>query len=554
MAIPRAFTRHKWGLLTALLLLLALSLWHMDSGFAMPAMLKSTQDPPPLDIDDGDTRSVDQSLSHVPENLQSHLLNLGNIAFQEIQPDSDLHHLQTNDEFLPFIAGISKLQNLSVTDAYGTCHYDEQELSSFHYNGDADWVHEPLDTEVIQPLRDAWQQFVKHSLISWEAVKHKYNGRGIVIIGGGHSSVKRIKVILRALKRYGSQLPVEINFFGDEMNASLQEELTAVYSSDRLFFNDLSQSDQTWKTYKVFMENYQLKTAGIINARFAEILLLDVDNFPTSDPAELFESKIYKEYGSVFWPDHPRTRKEHPAWAVFNTPCRRDEYEFETGQLLVDKRRYFYHLQLAAWMNTQEYWRTMLLGDKDLFRYAWHGLKTRYDGMGGSKMVYCGHTFGQAYPDHKDGDDGSGIAFLHGGALKTMSAPLLARLFKLNGGIFTHFKRVSATSLEDWTRVESGVDIKSWSAGFYYNLTQDYAPSDLISADADFDLDGLTISKEQIASLALTDKDANENIMCLGLVYVEARPIAELGEDAAGFEKLFRELGGYWMIEENYHG
>lgn len=312
-------------------------------------------------------------------------------------------------------------------------------------------------------------------------------------------------------------------------------------------------------------------TAGIINARFAEILLLDVDNIPTSDPAALFESKTYNEYGSVFWPGHPRTRREHPAWAVFNMPCRRHEYEFETGQLLVDKRRYFYHLQLAAWLNTQEYCRKMLLGDKDLFCYAWHGLQTRCgtpvkwltsvgfiaeqaDGIGGSKMVYCGHTFGQAYPDHKDGDEGSGITSLHGGALKTMSAPLLSRSLKLNGCIFTHFKRVSATSLENWTRVESGVDIELWSAGFYYNLTQDYAPSDLVSADADFDLDGLTISKEQIASLELTDKNADENIMCLDLAYVEARPIVDLGGDAAGFEKLFRELGGYWMIEGNYHG
>lgn len=196
----------------------------------------------------------------------------------------------------PVSAGIGKLQNLSVTAACGTCHYNEQELSSFHYNADADLVREPLHVEVIQPLGDVWQQFVKHSLIPWEAVKHKSNGRGIVIIGGGTPSVKRIKV----------------------------------------------------------------------------------------------------------------------------------------------------------------------------------------DGIGGSKMIYCGHTFGQAYPDHEDGDGGGGIAFLHGGALKTMSAPPLSRLIELNGGIFTHFKRISATSLEDWTRVESGVAIKLWSAGFYYNLTQDYDPSDLI--------------------------------------------------------------------------
>ncbi|KAG9962500.1 hypothetical protein KCU61_g4646, partial [Aureobasidium melanogenum] len=543
----------------------------MDSGLAIPAVHDWAQDQLASNVKDNDTSTEFLGLPDIPAESETKSLN-PELETQELLWNSDLHHLRNNDDFLPFFAGISKVQNLSVTAAYGTCDYNEQELSSFHYNADASWVRNPLDEEVIRPLREAWQRFVKHSMIPWESVKHRYEGRGIVIVGGGSSKdLKRIKVILRALKKYGSRLPVEINFFGDEMGDGVQQELTAIYGSDKLFFNDLSQADQTWKTFKVTMENYQLKTAGIINARFAEILLLDSDNIPTSDPAVLFKSKTYEEYGSVFWPDHPRTRKEHPVWAVFNTPCRRDEYEFETGQLLVDKRRYFYHLQLAAWMNTQEYWREMLLGDKDLFRYAWHGLKTKYgtptkwltsvgfvaeqaNGEGGSKMAYCGHTFGQAYPDHEDGDDGSGIAFLHGGALKTMSAPLLARLRKLHGGIFTHFKRVPIASLEDWSKVEYGVDIKLWSAGYYYNLTRDYSPEELVSADDDLDLDGIFISDEQIAALELAEKDLDKNVLCLDFAHVEARPLAELGKDAKQFEMLFRETGGYWMIEENYHG
>lgn len=75
--------------MTTLLFLLALPLWHMESGLVMPAILESTQDPSPLN---GDTRPIDQRLSHVPENLRSYLLDLDNIASQEIQPDSDLHH------------------------------------------------------------------------------------------------------------------------------------------------------------------------------------------------------------------------------------------------------------------------------------------------------------------------------------------------------------------------------------------------------------------------------------------------------------------------------
>jgi alpha 1,2-mannosyltransferase len=571
MAIARARARHKWALVATILLLLWSSLWYTDPGLTIPAAFDVSHSQSPLDQEHDNPSDSNLDLYHVPEHLKSQLLDLQGLDAQELQLDSDLHQIQTNDEFLPFIAAVSNVQNLSVVDAYGTCDYDSQELTSFRYHADSSWVNEPLGLDVIQPIREAWQHFVKHGLISWKAVEHEYNGRGIVIVGGGFESSKRIEVILRALRKYGTLLPIEISYFGDEMDDSTKQRLTAIYGPERLFFNDLSQADQTWRTYKSLMENYQLKTAGIINARFSEILLLDSDNIPTSDPASLFESSTYKEYGSVFWPDHPRTRREHPAWAIFNTPCRRDEYEFETGQLLVDKRRYFYHLQLAAWMNTQDYWREALLGDKDLFRYAWHGFKTRYgtptkwltsvgfvvkqsDESEGSRLVYCGHTFGQAYPDHKVGDPGSGIAFLHGGALKTMSAPLLARLRRLNGGIFTHFKRVAISTLEDWTQIEYDVGTGNWHTGHYFNSTHSLDTQTIVAEDDDFDLNGKSIGKERVAALAVTEEIADKAVLCMDFAHVEARPIGELGGDAEGFEELFMETGGYWMIEQNYRG
>ena len=105
-----------------------------------------------------------------------------------------------------------------------------------------------------------------------------------------------------------------------------------------------------------------------------------------------------------------------------------DEYEQESGQLLVDKRRFFYHLQLAAWFDNEhsrnEYYRQILLGDKDLFRFAWHALQTQYGtpakwltsvGTFYEDGYYCGHSFAQHHPD-----DGR-VAFMHGGLVKVHS-------------------------------------------------------------------------------------------------------------------------------------
>jgi hypothetical protein len=52
-------------------------------------------------------------------------------------------------------------------------------------------------------------------LLSWDAVKDRFDGgRGIVIVGGRGKEPNRIKVLLRALLKHGSQLPVEVNYFG----------------------------------------------------------------------------------------------------------------------------------------------------------------------------------------------------------------------------------------------------------------------------------------------------------------------------------------------------
>ena len=36
---------------------------------------------------------------------------------------------------------------------------------------------------------------------------------------------------------------------------------------------------------------------------FNEVLFLDVDNFPVTDPELLFESKPFSETGLIIWPD-----------------------------------------------------------------------------------------------------------------------------------------------------------------------------------------------------------------------------------------------------------
>ena len=440
---------------------------------------------------------------------------------------ANAHTLPSADAFLPHFAQLSSVSNLTVREAMDTCQWSEQELTSFQFGVDAPWRKNLAPDIVIAYQRHQWQSFVQQDLIPWSSVFSKFEGRGIVIVAGHPKSMKRVKVVLRQLLALGSTVPVEINFFADELDETIKSELSSIYNHPdtkrtNLYFNDLASADQVMaSTYnKKIKINYNLKTAALVNSRFAEPMLLDSDNVPAIDPALLWESKTYQEYGSVFWPDMLRTRKESPAWAITNTLCRRSEYEFETGQVLVDKRRLFYHLQLAAFWGEQPYWHDLLLGDKDLFRYAWHALQTEFgkphkwitsvgflaeqDKWGERRLDYCGHTFAQHHPDFKDGHmvDGvgqSGIAFFHGGTLKAVSAPLLTRLRENLGGIFTHYKRSSLD--ESWDGVEYDVGLRYWSAGYYYNTTEE--PE--LTGNLDYDKDGIPMEPKDMSILELTE-------------------------------------------------
>ena len=483
----------------------------------------------------------------------------------------DAHRLPSNDGFLPHLAALAQGPNLTVTDAMSKCDFTEKELSHFQYNEDAPWRVDLTIDLFIALKREEWMSFIQNDLIPWSNVSSRFEGQGIVVVAGHPRSIMRLKVTLRALIELGSTLPVEVHYYGDELSPASQQELIALYdplnTGTRLHFNDLSDSNQILESSynKKIHINYNLKTAALINSRFLEPLLLDSDNIPAIDPRTLWASETYKEYGSVFWPDFSRTRPEHPAWAITNTYCRKDEYEFESGQVLVDKRRFFYHLQLAAWWNEQKYWNDILLGDKDTFRFAWHALKTAYgtpyksitsvgfvaeqEYYGELREGYCGHTFAQHHPDFKDGKQlelgtKSGIAFFHGGTLKSVSAPLLTRLRENRGGIFTHYKRSQYD--EDWSGIEYDVGLRYWSAGFYYNMTSE----PVLTGEEDFDKDGKPISEEALKNLTLTREDRHANVLCTDWGEIEAKPLSLIGEE--GFEKKFEDAGGYWAVEDAY--
>lgn len=51
----------------------------------------------------------------------------------------------------------------------------------------------------------------------------------------------------------------------------------------------------------------------------------------------MFDAPNYKRLGIYFTPDYWKTSANNPIWAIMGVKCR-NEWEFETGQIFIDKK------------------------------------------------------------------------------------------------------------------------------------------------------------------------------------------------------------------------
>jgi hypothetical protein len=219
-----------------------------------------------------------------------------------------------------------------------------------------------------------------------------YAGKGIVIAGGGPKYFPSAWVCINMLRRHGCLLPIELWHLGSrELSAdmlALVEPLGVVcVDAERIRELHLSR----------ILNGWELKPYSVIHSRFREVLYLDADNVPVADPTYLFSTPEYLRHGAVFWPDFGRLASDREVWQLACVEYR-DEPEFETGQMLIDKQRCWGPLQLAMWMNEHsDFWYHHIHGDKDTFHMAWRRLGQAYAmperGIEALDGVMCQHDF-----------------------------------------------------------------------------------------------------------------------------------------------------------------
>ncbi|KAG0741215.1 hypothetical protein G6F57_010583 [Rhizopus arrhizus] len=268
--------------------------------------------------------------------------------------------------------------------------------------------------------RKRWQRFI--TSVNKESSVPNFVGKGIVLVAGNKDTFQRALTTIKLLRHmHHCDLNIEVWHLSDEKPSALMiNELTALGATAR----DLSYSNlpRPIEHRRDADKQFQIKAAAIINSAFKEVLYLDSDNIPARDPTFLFDTPEYKETGALFWPDFWKTHGENKIFEILQISCN-DEWEQESGQMVINKEKSWLPLQLAWYMQDQyEIYFQFLNGDKDTFKYAWQALSAPYHmvetflGMAGTMVGdrFCGHTMIQYYPSTTE----DYLLFVHANLLK----------------------------------------------------------------------------------------------------------------------------------------
>lgn len=247
-------------------------------------------------------------------------------------------------------------------------------------------------------VQEAQRRAATHQLTLLPPCPRRYCGRGVVIAGGGRY-FPAAYVTVRVLRHVGCALPIELWHLAGEVNAAMRRSL-------RPFGVRCVNADMVARRHPFrfceghWWKGWQLKPYAIVHSSFREVLFLDADCYPARDPTFLFDWPGYRERGSVFWPDIEASRGlfSPEVWALFGV-APQECMPFESGQLLVDKRRCWRELSLALHYNAHaDFMYRILWGDKDTFLIAWRRLGREY-GMMWPSSGWDTHTILQ-YDDH----------------------------------------------------------------------------------------------------------------------------------------------------------
>lgn len=252
----------------------------------------------------------------------------------------------------------------------------------------------------VQMFKKACEKFI----CNIPTYPNRFRERGIIICAGGTRLFACAWVCIRMLRRLGCSLPIQIWHLGKGEIDKQMQQLVAPYGVECV---DAMEVRKEFPVRRLF--GWEVKPYAILNCSFKEVLFLDADNIPVVNPEFLFEIPQFERAGALFWPDFGRLKRSRPIWNICGIPYR-DEPEFESGQIVVDKEKCWRALCLAMWYNEHsDFYYKHVHGDKETFHMAFRKLGQLFEmptrPVQALYATLCQHDFeGRRIFQHRNGD------------------------------------------------------------------------------------------------------------------------------------------------------
>lgn len=188
----------------------------------------------------------------------------------------------------------------------------------------------------------------------------RYDGRGIVILGGG-PFFPGVYVTVHMIRRFGCSLPIEVWHHGTR-EPVLKHWLEPL----GVRFVDIDAHVKAAPSPPRLYGAWASKIYAILHSSFEEVLYLDSDCYPVADVRPLFD---VNSEGTIFWPDVPHQRSIN--WFMYPT-ARGATGAINGGQIVVDKSACWKALSLAQWWTEHaDYSYRHNFGDQDVMLGSW---------------------------------------------------------------------------------------------------------------------------------------------------------------------------------------
>lgn len=165
---------------------------------------------------------------------------------------------------------------------------------------------------------------------------------GVVYVGGD-SYTEMLYTAIRLLRRVGCKLSIQIFLPSREHWDSW-----LCIGRYEAFTNVNCRMLERPAGFKI--ERYQYKAFALLQSTFENVLLLDADNFPVTDPTNWFTHPGYVSTGLISWLDYLISTRSSQWHLIANIApiTLQDERTQETGQLLISRSVHSRTLLLTA--------------------------------------------------------------------------------------------------------------------------------------------------------------------------------------------------------------